>query len=257
MKDKKILLVIEGPEGEGRILGSKTNGLLSLIGEKSEIISFETAEYNTSIYELYDDYVDGKYDDLVSFLRNEKGLKIPDGILSKKAFNEVYLIFDFDPQYHKYDDLKIHRMLDLFCDETDLGKLYINYPMVESFYHLKSLPDPDYYSRTVSVDDISSKKYKKTVRAETAIIKHKMNTRVYSMIVMHNYNKAKILSKAETDLINYTEILNKQITMKNEYKEIFVLNTLALLPIDYNFEHTINILKLRLKGEFLEIQDII
>ena len=41
-------------------------------------------------------------------------------------------------------------MLKMFDDETGNGKLYINYPMVESIRYTKELPDEEYRHYTVS-----------------------------------------------------------------------------------------------------------
>ena len=99
----KILLIVEGEVEEPRILGSESHGLLSLIGSDYEIVPFAS-----SIYELYEAYKNNEYDDIVSYLRTEKGLEIDDNILSKNAFSAIYLVFDFEPQYHKYSDDKIN-----------------------------------------------------------------------------------------------------------------------------------------------------
>lgn len=44
----------------------------------------------------------------------------------------------------------IGEMLEYFDDETENGKLYINYPMVESVFYTKQLPDKDYLSYDVT-----------------------------------------------------------------------------------------------------------
>jgi hypothetical protein len=44
-------------------------------------------------------------------------------------------------------------MLELFTDETDNGKLYINYPMIESIRYTKELPDDDYVNYTICRSD--------------------------------------------------------------------------------------------------------
>ena len=77
----KILLVVEGELEEPRILGSASHGLLSLVGADYEIVPFANP-----IYELYEAYKNGEYDDLVSYLRYEKGLHIDSNVLSKNAF---------------------------------------------------------------------------------------------------------------------------------------------------------------------------
>lgn len=244
----KILLIVEGEVGETRILGSQSHGLLSLIGAEYEIIPFKNP-----IYELYDAYKNNEYDDLISYLRVHKNLKIDDNILSKQAFSAIYLIFDFEPHYHKYEDHKIKEMLSIFNDETDLGKLYINYPMVESYYHLSSLPDLDYNNKTISLENFNGKNYKKNVNTQTCLSKNKISKVDLCFIIMHNYNKAKILDGSNSTNINYENILNKQINLKNKNNELYVLNTFSLISIDYNLEYTIQTLKLKLKNNFLEV----
>ncbi len=44
------------------------------------------------------------------------------------------------------------------------------------------------------------------------------------------------------------------IKLKNRKNEIFVLSTFPLIAIDYNYERTMEILKLKLKDHFLEIE---
>ena len=46
-------------------------------------------------------------------------------------------------------------MLDFFSDETDNGKLYINYPMVESIKCTQKLPDEHFYEYKVTRGDCS------------------------------------------------------------------------------------------------------
>lgn len=44
-------------------------------------------------------------------------------------------------------------MLALFADETENGKLYINYPMIESIRYTKELPDNGYANYVVSREE--------------------------------------------------------------------------------------------------------
>jgi len=52
-----------------------------------------------------------------------------------------------------------------------MGKLYLNYPMIESYQHLKSLPDEEYINRKISVSLQPGSKYKELVRNESIIEK--------------------------------------------------------------------------------------
>lgn len=244
----KILLIVEGERTELKILGSQSHGLLSLISADYEIVPFANP-----IYELYEAYKSGDYDDLVSYLRIEKGLKIDKNVLSKNAFSAVYLIFDYDPQYQKYSDEVIKDLLNLFNNETELGKLYINYPMVESYYHLESLPDYNYNERIVELDGLNGDKYKKYVNLKTCFRKNHITKKDICYIIMHNYNKAKYICKNSIeDEIDHIDILNAQLRLKKEKNKIYVLSTFPLLVLDYNFEKTINIIKEKLKENFIE-----
>ena len=248
--NRKILLIVEGEDTEVKILGSESHGLLSLIGTKCEIIPFKNP-----IYELYDAYKKGEYDDLVSYLRHEKGLKVDDNVLSKNAFSAIYLIFDFEPHYQKYSDEKIKELLNLFNNETELGKLYINYPMVESYYYLKSLPDIEYNNRIINLLNFNGKKYKKEVNLNACIKKNKISPKQLCYIIMHNYNKAKFICNSDDIEINHEKVLDIQLNKKKKDNELYVLSMFPLLVIDYNFEKTMEVLKLKLKDNFFVIED--
>ena len=152
----KILLIIEGDVEEVRILGNHTHGLLKLIDADYEIVVF-----SNPIYELYEAYKNGEYDDIVAYLRHFKGLNIENDKLSKNLFSAIYLIFDFEHHYQKYSDNDIIDILKVFSNETENGKIYINYPMVEAFYHLKGLPDNEYDTRVIKLPLKNGKEYKK------------------------------------------------------------------------------------------------
>lgn len=247
MSSKRILIIVEGKVTEPRILGNESYGLLSLIDANYDIVVF-----SNPIYELYEAYKNDEYDDIVSYLRLKKGLKIDKNILSKNYFSAVYLVFDFEPQDHKYSDNKIRDLLNIFDNETELGKLYINYPMVEAYYHLESLPDPNYDNRVIELVGLNGKKYKKLVNLSTCLKKNYITKSDLCYIIMHNYNKAKKIIKSKENVINYQYLLDKQLDIKNKENKIYVLSTFPLITIDYNSERTLNILKTILKDDYIE-----
>lgn len=94
-------------------------------------------------------------------------------IESSDSISEVYLFFDYDLK--RIDELnklsveeqncQIKELLDYFDNETEHGKLFIDYPMVESIrYFKKELPDEDYV--TYVTDMFIGKAFKKEA-AET------------------------------------------------------------------------------------------
>ena len=249
---RKILLIVEGEKEEVRILGKDSHGLLDLIGVDCEIVPFANP-----IYELYELYKNKEYDDIVEFLRAEKGLTLDKGTISKNAFSSIYLIFDYEPHYQKYSDETIKEMMNVFDNETEMGKLYINYPMIESFYHFKTLPDPEFFNRKISLEEFNGRKYKRLVGNESCLQRGKNFTKKdLAYVMLHNYCKASFLLGDNSDDIDYMKLLEYQINLKNSKNQISVLSTISQIAIDYNFEHSMSVLESKLKEDFHNIIDM-
>lgn len=60
-------------------------------------------------------------------------------------------------------------MQKCFVDAADMGRLYINYPMIESYQHLCQLPDDGFAERKIPVLLQPGKKYKALVEQETIL----------------------------------------------------------------------------------------
>lgn len=237
MNRKSILLVVEGKATEPRILGNTTHGLLSLIGPNYNIHPFAN-----SIYELYEAYRDGEYDNLVSFLRAEKGLELPPKVLSREAFSAIYLIFDYEPHHQKYSDDVIKDLLNVFDNETDLGKLYINYPMVEAYYDLHELPDYEFFERCVNLDGFSGKDYKRSINTSTCLKKNCITPKDLAFIIWHHYVKAKKITSCKRE-IDYRLLLDHQLAQKADRNSIYTLSTFPLLAVDYNPDETFRVVE--------------
>lgn len=133
--------------------------------------------YGTNIYMLYEDIVnmygsewaDNDDDIDLPFVISKK--QHPDSLYYKKDFINIILVFDYERHDTNFSETKIMKMQQYFVDATDMGKLYINYPMIESYKHLKMLPDCDYADRKIPVSLRPGKKYKAKVKSESAIWK--------------------------------------------------------------------------------------
>lgn len=80
--------------------------------------------------------------------------------LFDRRYSDILLIFDLDPQDPLFSVVKITEMASYFVESSDMGKLYLNYPMVEAYYHMKSIPDPEFDSYTVSLEELTGHTYK-------------------------------------------------------------------------------------------------
>lgn len=131
--------------------------------------------YGTNIYKLYDDIVKEYGDDWMN-----EDIDLP-FVLSKKDhleelyyrndFTDIFLVFDYERHDPQFSQEKIFKMQKYFESSTDMGKLYLNYPMIESYMHLKSLSDDAYINRITPVSLQPGEKYKRLVKSESCIIK--------------------------------------------------------------------------------------
>jgi len=184
-KKRKVLLIVEGERVEVQLF----NQLFKVYNLS---LNYDIFPYKTSIYELYERMFKGNEDcldslDLIQTLKS----KDPDNKLLDEYFSDIVLIFDYEPQDNRFTPEKIELMLNYFNKSTDNGKLYINYPMVESFKHLKSIPDRDYIDRIVSLDTVKKGKYKELVGKEAALKDiRKYDQRICNQVIIHNIIKS-------------------------------------------------------------------
>ena len=147
-----LLFIVEGATTEPRIIRK----ICSIVGSHD----FNIYSYKTSIYELYDELKVDKDLDLLMLLR-EKETDQSKKALFDHHYYRIYLIFDYDPHYQKFDHQKVIEMIRYFKDSSDQGKLFINYPMMESHRHLQLMPDRDFLNLTIK--DIEIREYKQMV----------------------------------------------------------------------------------------------
>ena len=246
----KILVLVEGEKTDIKIM----NHLLCVYGTRDH---HQIVSYQTNIYDLYKKmFVNDDPDslDLLQVLKeNEKDESI------KKIFDERYsdilLIFDLDPQDAEFSPNKIRRMLEYFNESTENGKLYINYPMVESYYHLRSLPDSEYNNRTVSMEELERRSYKVRVRDEClcnfrdyAQSKEECNT-----VIRQNLQKALYITGKRSDEYFYLppslDILSAQVHKMDRDGILYVLCTCVFYIIDYNPKLIVSGMDVQLKAD--------
>ncbi len=247
-KKAKILLIVEGARLEPQFF----NQIQKVYG-----LSFEIVCVKNNIYSLFKKM---KSLDFQADIKQILIEMVKEQDLAKRLeenFTYTYLVFDLDA--HHTEEFKegvslpeiiaanlerLQEMTEYFTDETDptIGKIYINYPMMESFKDCNCFDDEDYLTSIVSLEDL--KNYKELVG------KKKMANKRLDHYVIDDFNKLSRLNikklrsilQGSCSLINYTDYqaLSKQSTIFNEEKHIFnqkkavsVLNTSAFFAVDY------------------------
>lgn len=233
MGKSKILVIVEGAKTDFNLM----TRLLSVYGisETHQIVS-----YNTNIYTLYNQLPDSydEYDniDLLQILKEREKDESKRALLNER-YSDILLIFDLDPQAPDFAPEKVIKMTSYFTESTNMGKLYLNYPMVESFYHMSDIPDEKYNEYVVALDDLKNKKYKQIVHnicRNGDYAKFASDKKECSIVIKQNLEKAKLMINNDENMPNSIDILNKQLDLLSSKKIISVLCTCVFYIAEYN-----------------------
>ena len=232
---RKILVLVEGARTDVALLER-------LLSTYQIDIKYEIVPYCTNIYTLYHEMFEDNDPASMDLLQL---LKSREPNLSKKALfddscSDILLIFDLDPHDSGFTLEKIIGMANYFVESSDMGKLYINYPMVEAFYHMASIPDPNFDSYYATLDELTSGEYKARVNRENrnhdyrkfATRKEECDT-----VIMQNINKAWRLignNRGNNLIPAQIEILNAQLNHIQSDNKVAVLSTCAFFIPEYN-----------------------
>lgn len=127
-----ILLVFEGQKTEPNIVSSLEKFYISAPGK-----TIVKGVYGGEIYSLYHKIASDSDLDLFLLLKEREENKTALDGISKDDVSEIYLFFDYDGHATAAHDDKLKKMLGMFCEETEIGRLYVSYPMVEAIRHLR------------------------------------------------------------------------------------------------------------------------
>ena len=207
--------------------------------------------FGNNIYELFNEMneLDGD-GDIVSVMKElleKRGDDTLNGMRSS-YFSEIFLFFDYDFQHSQLTIDEINQrmsdMLALFKEETEYGKLYINYPMIESIRYVKELPDDNYWRYTVSREECSD--FKRLAREfsyydsfdfmlfredekPTREKYHKVKDNWQYLMVM-NVSKANYIVTGENTIPNMKSVIDqRKIYEAQKEKYISINNSVAIL----------------------------
>ena len=246
-KNINVLVIVEGNRAEPKLFH---------VIEEAYGLKFQFFCISSNIYLLYKKVKEwGFFDIKQVLLEIHNDQKYKDVL--QRDFAYTYLVFDCDAhhreEYEKgypIEDIvaanmnRVKEMLEYFNNETDptVGKLYVNYPMLESFKHADYCFDENYVSAFVPIDQLVN--YKRIVGT-----KKLANKRVDSYtrddlnnLIKMNVFKLNSLSNQIWGPMDYSEYIEHSNGLKiftrekksvDEQKQIAVLNTSLFLLLDY------------------------
>lgn len=240
---KRTLFIVEGHNDEPDYIEQLIKKCFPNRFSDREFYVFNTNIHQLTSLVIRNGIVDEDIDLLLALKSREKDLSMRE-ILSK-SYNDVYIVFDFDPQDPRADFESVYVMLKYFIDSADMGRLFINYPMMQSYKHFVSLPDITFFDSVVSYEDVLH--YKELVSKEclnelTQI--HRYEYETFLSITVHHLLKAqRILPNVGREMsvenyftIDYALLYAIQVEKWEASKKCFILNTSTFILIDYKPE---------------------
>ena len=151
---------------------------------------------------------------------------------------------DFEPQYisirGKGDIIK--ELMNYFSDASDMGQLFLNYPMVESFYHLRKFDskiDKNFINSKFSLEELQKHKYKKRATDEGTTLDVKRMTKIQlKNILCQHACKANLIVNNDNSLpdgynhLFLTNILDKQNELLLQSHEGYIISTCGFYVLE-------------------------
>lgn len=231
---ERTLFVFEG-EGREKLYFQSLERVF-FDGQQSRIL----VSFQNDIYELYEKLnID---DDLNSFelikeLNNLDQNREMLTQLRRDQIGQIYLFFDMEPHDEKFDRQKLLDMLSLFDNETEHGKLFISYPMIEA---IRDIDDhTEYLTRTVRLMDCTGRNYKPLSAERGNPIyqdARKLNKPAWQVLITANLQKANYLingSCKHTPVNDQHPIAQAQLDQFLPNDEISVLAAFPIFLADY------------------------
>ena len=242
MASGRILVVTEGEKTDVALMEKLLN--IYGIAEDRDIIP-----YGTNIHILCRALLkekDIEDIDLRLHLREHEKNPAKKAVLDQR-FSEILLIFDLDPQDSFFSREVLLTLTKHFSESTESGKLYLNYPMIEAFYHMTDIPDAEYNMRTASLVELKAKRYKARVNRESRngrnrddFAKDKVEC---DHVIRQNIEKAWLLASAyqqttgtQNEAPSQSSILKGQLDKLQSDRAVSVLCTCPFYIPDYNPE---------------------
>lgn len=130
----RIAMIVEGTFREPQILNNLIRTFFK--GDNYQVISLPAGE---NIYMLWKQLQEDQFEtDIIEIVRDycKSTAKQLEG-LTRDDFAELFLFFDYDGHQNNLSDEQnseqvLEKMLEHFDNETENGKLYVSYPMVEA-----------------------------------------------------------------------------------------------------------------------------
>jgi len=232
--NKYILMVFEGQRSEPIIVNNLKQYFLN---EAQNTIIY--ALYGNVVYDIYEKLQEDEdgFLDLFPILKEYAQNANELVNISRDDISEIYLFFDHDAHSHQADQEKLKKMLQYFDDETNHGKLYVSYPMVEALKHLGE--NINFKELTAAIGDNNRYKQRVNEEADNKFKQVRDYTKeTWEEIIFYNVKKLGYIMMSRYECfdeeISQYDILEKQ---KEDYinsdNKVAILGAFPIFLVDY------------------------
>jgi len=214
-----ILLIFEGKKTEPDIF----DNIKKVFFNKNPKPIFY-AIWDCDILSLYKEIKEDRYLDTLLLLQEKDNKNKDIKNLKREDISQIFMFFDFEGRNIKnkaqYCD-KLKDMLEIFNNETEQGKLYLSYPMVEALKHAKKNLSENELN---CIWNINGKEHYKTYigRISNYTDSRKLNFNDWQLLISLCiqkayclvYEKWKVPTYKDVNALDQTKILNSQ---KNKF----------------------------------------
>ena len=247
----RILFIVEGTLTEPAIIRNIEQCFFTSNDHPKSSIESLILPATTNIYTVWkkmeaDDWDTDVIEVIKELCKNvpPKELKTDLNTLHTSDYSEIYLFFDYDGHANDIPEnqhnVVIHKMLNSFCNESEMGKLYISFPMAEA---LKDISVFESCKSSVCIADIDDgKQYKKYVNQRTTISKLKsIGSDVWILILKLFLQKVCCLfDLSEIDFFKFRKYILPQTIFSNQvskyiepHRKVMLMSAFPEFILDY------------------------
>jgi len=231
---ERTLFIFEGEKAEKLYFRSLESAFFH--GQENRIL----ASFQNDLYELYEQISADDDLDLFELIKelnpsaNEK--KHLKG-LRRDQIGQIYLFFDLEPNDEKFTGENLLNMLGRFDNETEHGKLFISYPMIEAIRDFQDIEE--YLVRTVTLSDCVGARYKELSANRGSHAYRdakKIDKQGWQILIEANLRKANILTTQKDTLApvsNQASLALTQLTNGSPNDPLPVLSAFPIFLADY------------------------
>lgn len=241
----RVLLIVEGERKERAFFEQYQK--VKKMENNLDIVSFR--QNINELYRICKEYIfDGIKPNNILDIIMDSNISKSDKEKLKGKFTDIYLVFDLDIQNAITEDNvqdyleNVVEIIKFFNDSTSIGQILVNYPSMESIYHIKDKGVCSYKDIKVPASIIFNRKYKDYIYNNKLTFDcNKLTQNDFNMLAAINLKKGNFIVNGVFDIVSNKQyeyeltqeaIIKKQIEFINNDNYLYVLNTALFIDVD-------------------------